>query len=327
MTTPPDSRERRFEHSRCIERPTIAYIAGYGRSGSTLLDICLGSVSGVAGVGELVNIFPSWALSEPDATTNGFWADVYRRFFKRIGMAEATERERRKYCLRLGRIQFWLESVFSRLYLTKLFRHSKFSAEYAHAFQALYAVIAEESGAQLIVDSSKTAWRSAFRPVVLAGAGFDVRVIHLVRDGRAVMWSFLRGDNVKMERGDSDTAMSLPRTRAVIGWIAGNVVVPMQARHLTGGETIKVRYCDLASDPLKELTRIGEFLRIDIRDLTERLESRLPLKASLQFSGNRVRRQGIVGIKPDDEWRDNLSLFSKAYYWIFAWPFHYIICK
>ena len=38
----------------------IIYIAGYGRSGSTILDISLGQHDDIMGMGEFTNIFIEW---------------------------------------------------------------------------------------------------------------------------------------------------------------------------------------------------------------------------------------------------------------------------
>jgi len=67
--------------------PTVVYITGSGRSGSTLLERALGSAPGLVNVGELFDIFRRDAAQtercgcgEPFATCP-FWAEVARRAF------------------------------------------------------------------------------------------------------------------------------------------------------------------------------------------------------------------------------------------------------
>ena len=65
---------------------------------------------------------------------------------------------------------------------------------YAEVWRTIIEAISRVSGRYVIVDSSKTTRGCARRVQVLSElCGFRVKVIHLVRDPRAVMWSVLRG--------------------------------------------------------------------------------------------------------------------------------------
>ena len=60
---------------------------------------------------------------------------------------------------------------------------------YAEMTAALYRSISDVSGKTVILDSSKKPLRTY---ALLATGTVDVRVLHLVRDGRGVVWSRLK---------------------------------------------------------------------------------------------------------------------------------------
>ncbi len=77
---------------------TVIALLGYGRSGSTLLDVLLGQHPNVAGVGELVQLHrEGWQLNNycacgARAGDCSFWAEVRRLWTARSGM-ESVEAE------------------------------------------------------------------------------------------------------------------------------------------------------------------------------------------------------------------------------------------
>ena len=54
----------------------IIYIAGYGRSGSTILDVSLGQHDDIMGMGEFTNIFIEWENLRDDP----FWSSIIKDF-------------------------------------------------------------------------------------------------------------------------------------------------------------------------------------------------------------------------------------------------------
>jgi len=126
---------------------TVVFIAGSGHSGSTLLDLMLGSSPGFFSTGELSQYQSTYGLSD--------------------GAGPCTCGDRIRDC------SFW-ESVRDGRDLT--------AAGGGYTAAELIARIADVSGCSHVVDSSKRPWRLD----ELVRSGQDLRTIHLVRDGRAV---------------------------------------------------------------------------------------------------------------------------------------------
>lgn len=220
--------------------PTVIYIGGYGRSGSTLLDILIGAHVDVEGVGELVNIYNEWGVVISNDDEHGcYWRRVKELYDEKVGCLDTTT---------------VAEVIFSVEWIGGLFHHfsrghkKTIFTDYSITQRALFSSIAQTSCKPIVLDSSKTAWRNAWRPLALNRAGLEIKVIHLIRDGRGVIWSFLRGDNVKMEKGESDIRLRLPVVRAILGWSIANVCVSFQRMLLPKGSVLKVRYEDLVKD-------------------------------------------------------------------------------
>lgn len=289
--------------------PTVVYIAGYGRSGSTVLDVLLGNCPEVCAVGELFMFFRPGETERCGCGASvadcRFWQavrDEYRRLMGELPDDAQGLAFRRQ-----------VEGVGS-LFVPR--KHPR----YAESQRALLSAVVTAGGVTTVVDSSKTAIEVARRPAALRAAGMRVKVIHLIRDGRGCMWSLLRGCNRKLERGESDPQLAFPRLRAVLGWLQANLAA-------LGRDTLRVRYEDLVRDPAGELARIGRFLEIDTSEVVHRLANGETLRSGHSISGNRLRHTGINQLQADDEWREKLSFGSRLLYWAFAWPLHALLLR
>jgi hypothetical protein len=319
-------------------RPKVVCIAGYGRSGSTVLDLLLDQAGDTVGVGELVNVFDEWrpsgtgpgtALASPYAAAWDFWQGVRGA----IAVLPASSRERRgagsddEALLDARRVQDRIERLWTLPLVGLGLMPKGVWQRYTRLQQTVFSRIAGSLGARVVVDSSKTAWRSAARPVALQRCGFDVRVIHLVRDGRGVLWSVLRGDNVRLARGEVTERRPFARLRTVLGWTVANWAVLVSSWFLPTGSVLRVSYEDWVSDPTGELRRIGEFCGVDVSRALVKLERGETVAARYQVAGNRVKLRGVKTIVDDAEWRRTLSRSSRVLYWIVAGFTHFVFCR
>lgn len=177
--------------------PQILYISGSGRSGSTLLERMLNTSPDVLSVGELHCL---WRLPS-DAITcscgkricdDAFWSNILRR--AQIGPEEVAELQRLEAAV--VRSSFLVGASFSLEKVAADPRVQTFLALQDRIFSALAA----ETGARVIVDSSKAGprgWILATNP--------NSHILHLYRDPTAVIASwrgrkFDKGLNSDMQR-------------------------------------------------------------------------------------------------------------------------------
>lgn len=282
----------------------VLFIGGYGRSGSTLLDRVLGQVPGFLSVGELRHVFQEGFVEnrrcgcgEPFLECD-FWQAVTRRAFGELDAAELED----VVALKERVDRWWLLPLLARRLGTR--RQRRDVDHYRRILRRLYAAIAAESGAAVLIDSSKDVSHGyALRG--LDGA-LDLHVLHLIRDSRAVAWSWQRrkfnpGNDADMNR------YSLLRTSAE--WSAINALTRLHRP--TGACYATLHYADFAADPAAAVAKVLAFL--DEPDRPNPVRDRtVHLGADHTAAGNPNRfRQGEVAITPDEEWRESMPAPSR----------------
>jgi hypothetical protein len=282
----------------------VLFIGGYGRSGSTLLDRVLGQVPGFLSVGELRHVFQEGFVEnrrcgcgEPFLECE-FWQAVTRRAFGQLDAAEQED----IVALKERVDRWWLLPLLARRLGTR--RQRRDVDHYRRILRRLYAAIAAESDAAVLIDSSK----DVSHGYALRGAGgdLDLHVLHLVRDSRAVAWSWQRrkfnpGNDADMNR------YSLLRTSAE--WSAINALTRLHRP--TGARYATLHYADFAADPAAAVDKVLAFL--DEPDRPNPVRNRtIHLGTDHTAAGNPNRfRQGEVEITPDNEWREAMPTPSR----------------
>ncbi len=281
----------------------LIYIAGYGRSGSTLLERIVSSHPDVTGMGEIAYLV--------DTNLREFYWDSARGIplwdrvepLLRFEPADALAREREQ--LRHESLwQGWRRWLFG----------GTSDAYQKHTTQILQA-LAQATGTRWLMDSSKTARERFFRPLMLRRVpGINVRVIHLVRDPRGCVQSVRRGSNAAMEQGQSRN-WKLATLRAAIGWSLANAS-GLLFRALCGRhDYVRIRYEELANDPLTALRRIEPLLGVSFQGIADKVRSQQPLPAGEQFAGNRMRLESVIALQNDERWRSEMP---KTMQWLVA---------
>jgi hypothetical protein len=288
---------------------TVIYIAGLWRSGSTILDIILGSHRLVESVGELRNLPAGWiegatcACGESAAACH-FWSKVRADWEQRVG----GDRVARLIALQ---DRFERLSALPALLANAFLRRSREMVEYGELLGALYTAIAQVSGKSIVVDSTKYPGRAL---AVTRIDGLNVRIIHLVRDGRAVIWSIRRKANTD-KKGNEIVQDPADVARATTSsWLRVNLVCDF-VRRIVSNATIRLRYEDLMADPRAELRRVGELAGLDFGEVADQLIGGHALPVAHTVAGNRVRHSGAIKLQPDLEWREKLPSGDREEFW------------
>lgn len=299
-----------------MNETTIIYIAGYGRSGSTLLERILSSHKKIFGTGELTN-FLNMIDSEDSFCSCGkkvqeceFWSDVIRKSYGNF--ANVHE---------LKDIQNEFESFSGFLGYVFGHRYDK-RAIYRTFSQKLFSGISQKLSDEVsyIVDSSKTARKTFFRPIALSRiASLNVKVIHLVRDGRGCMWSNLKGSNGRMEKG-LDPRIPFAALRSVISWPIANISAHIFQVIHPPENYCRIKYEDFVEQPGLTFAKLGKFLNVNFDQQVEMLENKEGIPLSHQLSGNRLRAKKKIILKKDVEWKSKLKLRHKLLFGILNWP-------
>lgn len=286
-------------------RPTVIYIAGSGRSGSTLVERLIGGVDGYTNVGELIDLFRRvhagdelCGCGEPFSQCP-FWREVGMRMWPE-GWTTSNVRQIANLQSSVARQRYIPHQLAGPL-ATAGFRQS--AAEYRRIYVKLYSAIQSASGARAIVDASK--WPA--QALAVAGPDLDLRVIHLVRDVRGVAASLSRTDITRPHaRSGSDTMYSQQPYTAAARWVACQAEVELVRLRAT---VTRVRYEDLVAEPPQTLLRTLQDLGLEVNasDLSHVHTSSASLTASHGLSGNPSRFEaGTVPLRLDEKWRSSM---------------------
>ncbi len=299
------------------EAVRVIYIIGAGRSGSTLLDTVLANHPDVVGVGELVNLHSAgWTSNEVCAcgelgTKCGFWTRVRESWQRRV--PEATVEG---YVALQKRIEFYSGLGFlqiARMLRQRISPTEEFQA-YLRQTEALYQAIAEASGKSIVVDSSKHPIRGA---LLAHMRGIDLRLVHLVRDARAVVWSRKKALEADKKSGVQVAIKPRPAWYSVAFWAFINVLAAIVCL-FRRRQSMRMRYEDFVAEPKAQLERLGQVCELDYSATAQALLTGEPLKVEHPIAGNRMRMKGSVTLKPDWEWRDRLPARDRAVCWLCA---------
>lgn len=280
-------------------RPKVLYIAGWGRSGTTLLDNLVGSHHGVFTAGEVTRM---WELSFVEGRLCGcgvplLSCDLWRAVLDRAFGGTPPD-PRRMLDLQRTAIAVWRTP--SLVAAARRGRVCPGAAEYADVLSRLYRAIAQETGASVIVDASK---RPPDALTTGLAAGVDPYMVHMVRDPRACAFSWQR----TMAEPDACTLSFMHRHGRLMNaghWVSWNVASEMVARIYPDGHYRRLRYEDFMAEPRETVERIFGFLGEPVvgSPFLDPATARMP--GNHTVAGNPKRfRTGDVRIRIDDEWR------------------------
>jgi hypothetical protein len=286
----------------------LLYIVGHHKSGATALGAVLAAHPGVFFAGELYR-FPSpiWLPGDPDRLCScgvavlecPLWSPVRRTFEREHDLAELRKGQRR--------FEGWralLRTLFGRGETRRaLQRH-------VGAMEALLQTLASESGSRMIVESSLSALRGwIYR--LSDPHRLSVKYLHLVRDGRALLWS-------ESQLKDSPEAggfwVRLPPF-VVARWIGMNLLAMLLCSR-DRSRYLRVRYEDFVTHPRATLERIGRFAGLDLSDVIAKVEAQTAIPMRHIAAGNRNRLLGSIVLRADFSWTRGLRRADRALFWL-----------
>ena len=276
------------------ELPTIVYIVGTGRSGSTLVANLLGEAASAFSAGELRYL---WRRAIVEQRICGcqksvddceFWSEAFAESGLDVhDLAPRVDAELR-HTTRVRR----------------LLKHQPVSTETSHALTALYTAVGTTSGARVIVDSSKL---PAYVSLLRREVPMNVRMLHVTRDPRATSFSWQRSAASTAVRGIEAEMHQIGTLKASVLWHLWNRVARGWGRR-DESAYLHIRYEDLIADPKSTMERMGAFAGIPLDELPDMEGGQVQLQSNHTIAGNPGRfRSGPTKLKNDSEWQSGLS--------------------
>jgi hypothetical protein len=178
-------------------------------------------------------------------------------------------------------------------------------AEYMSYYNRLYAAAARVSGASVLLDSSKhpsLAFALSTQPDI------DLRVLHMVRDPRAVAFSWAKTvSRPEATAGSEQQMWRRSVTESALQWTGHNVLV--EGLRLTSTPVMRLRYEDFVAAPLDATRQVADFAGLSASSpMPVSAAGVADLTSAHTVSGNPARfATGQVPITARNEWLDGLT--------------------
>ena len=280
----------------------VVYIAGANRSGSTVLNAVLGNHPLIQSVGELVWLASDGWINNFNCSCGKpsqecpFWVAVHHTWCDLNDSGTVQEYlETQNKVKRFQQLPFLLHESWNNSHTFQLYAEQTF---------LLLKAIQMVSGCTTIVDPSKGAERAY---VLSSIPNIDLKVIQLVRDPRGVVWSHKKALMKDLEKRLRRDVYPQPAWRTALYWCRMNLLADWLRRQVGPERALLVRYEDFMLDTLPVLQKIGDFIGIDLSNIQQAINQGEKLKFGHNIAGNRVRMQGELRLKFDQEWRQQLS--------------------
>jgi len=313
----------------------ILYILGCTRSGTTIVNRILGQLDGFFSAGETYQIWQRSVLGDRYCGCGqrfhecDVWRSIFEEAFGGLGGVDAESLQRMrdsalrsKFMPRIMLLPGGRQWMLQRM------------GPYVDAMAKLYGSMQKVTGDEVIVDSSK---RPLYGYLLSAMESVDLYVLHIVRDPRAVAFSWQR---IKKQPDDgvrNETMRQFSPWYVASMWNTWNLA---GERLLTGAHAqyLRIRYEDFVQSPQQKLQEIIELVGGSsdaMNAASPNADSLFSAKDTVDLmpnhtcSGNPNRFEtGHVQLKMDDQWRADLrhrdKLTVRAVTWPMMWRYGYV---
>ena len=267
----------------------LIYILSSGHSGSTLTDLILGAHSSLESVGEL-NKLPEYISPKSHRTDD------------------------RKICtcgVHISKCEYW-NSILNKLDYPSAYEINNLDNFNQNNYELIKKIL-QVSGKSILIDSSKNPNRLKN---LIESNQFDITVLHLIRDGRAVGYSGQRKQTKLQQEFGSDYKKALNKMNkknefyefynAVKRWNYNNLSNYYKFSNEPRVNYFSLKYENLVNNPSKELSDIFAKLGLSF----EEKQLNFSEMTHHNIAGNRMRLAKNTTIALDEEYKRNLSFIQ-----------------
>jgi hypothetical protein len=299
-----------------LKKIKVISISGFGRSGTTILGNVLGSVPGFFHTGETCFIWENGINNNRNCGCGMTfkqcpqWHNILKNAY---GNLENLKELDIKYLKQQGipqnrdilpalifkREKESLESTYSNL------------RKYLINQEKLYQSIADFTNCDVIVDSSKF---PSYVYLLNLIASIDLYVVHLVRDPRAVSYSWQK----KRIRGDVSPETNLLQeqfkpSKVALQWNSWNLLLELFGNRELKEHYLFLKYEKFMQNPQQAIKNILSMVGKASMELPFVDPSSVLLTVNHTIWGNPIRsKTGLVQLKTDEEWKTSIIPSHKA---------------
>jgi len=305
-----------------MTRNTIIFIASELRSGSTLLDVLLSNHRDITSVGEIDHLQNYLTLSPvgPGTTRNwvcrcgerfsecSFWSQIARKHLQETQtdlseLVTASPAKRRSLGLLLASLLILVAPRKYGIRLNQMLYSSDRSREAAENCYTVLDHVRDVTGGHVFIDSSKNA-ENLFALKSYPNANYRLKVIHIVRDGRAVAHSIENRSKEKNRRTNY--------TKVVANWAWTNLLIHNLKALFDDSDFIRIRHEDLCTDTKSTIERVCEHLGLPFDPIMTELTD----DERHNIGGTPRQFSGKTSIALDERWKTETAAWKRAAFFL-----------
>ncbi len=289
----------------------VIYIAGWGRSGSTLLARILGQVEGVTHLGELRTIWTDGYKTKsrcgcglPTRECNIWNAimDDALGGIDRVDLNAMVQLRRRSE----PRSQELFKLRFSSRYQQQFLERSQ---SYREILAKLYSAVRKVCGVDTIVDDSL---HPGYGYTLACVPGLEVYLVHLIRDARGCTYSWTK----RQKKGLGSYTLK----DSSLGWDLRNLAIETLPAH-ANIRYHRLRYEDFVSQPQQSIEAILNFAQVTPNALPFNTPTEVNMGITHSIFGNDNRAEtGAIALRLDEVWRQKMDRADQLKVSLMTWP-------
>ncbi|MGK0387743.1 MAG: hypothetical protein ACI94Y_000469 [Maribacter sp.] len=309
----------------------IVFVISFAHSGSTLTDKIMGNHPDMFSLGEIerynevVNKPHNICGCGDEYADCSFWNSFFPKLNAHVNDDVVKNAKAFPTVTEVDVKSSLKRMLLKTMYVMKAFvlgsTHKKYETSVKNMGQ-MYHLLMEESGKNVLVDSSKNIFR-ALLTYKLLRKEFDVKILFLVRDGRAVMQSFQKKKSsfvLDESKGEVKQFEIKKFSNSVLvnGWVRQNLFcLTLLKLFVKKKDLFQAKYEDVTLHPSSMLKQIVEWIGLDYK------EKMLDLKSNVNhMMGGHPSRVNAKTINPPSySWKKELpqevlDLFNSRGGWL-----------
>jgi hypothetical protein len=275
----------------------IVYIAGCGRSGTTILGFALGNMGRAIDLGEVLDFVKFKGSPNgfgPDTANYKFWDNVRSDVASKLCGIDFDS---------LKSLERKLDSHQALLRSVLLAGRAQPGGleQYRGFLKALYERLLKDDRYDVFIDSSK--YPSRLHHLLRVFEDETVCVVHLMRNPIELARTF-RKDKQSGRKSFLET---------MLYFFVVNTLIVRVTRGLDESRYQRLYFEDLIAEPVQQVDRIAKAFGLDATMVLQRIRDNLPLPRGFIFNGNRMRVRESVRLERRLEVAPALTVTERAF--------------
>jgi hypothetical protein len=291
----------------------VLYVLGRGRSGSTIFANVLGELGGYFSAGEVRYLFDPGLITGAQCGCGDPIEEcpIWSKVIDHLGEINIDE------------VVSWQHDVVRERNTVRLLRYKSkgdwVAAEgYARVMARVYEALADVTGSDVIVDSSK---RPSYAAFIRLLDGVNPYFVQLIRDPRASAYSWRHRRHLSAHGGGKEVTRR-NALDSTLRWDVLNIGAEAVLRKAGPERSTSLRYEDFVASPPATVARIAEFVGHKPETSPFIDDRSLEMGPNHTLSGNPSRfTSGRLEIKDSREWAQEQSRLDRWLATSMALPF------